>query len=81
MQLRAHVPALHVALPFAEGHAEHELPHDAGSLSARHCWPHRWKPGLQVSPHWPPPHVATPFVDGHGVHEPPHELDEESETH
>mgnify|MGYP007095798531 CR=1 FL=1 len=55
--VRPQVEPLHVAVPFAEGHARHEVPHELTAVLGTHCWPqacspvgHRHVPAEQEPP-------------------------------
>lgn len=56
-------PAVHVEEPFATvAHGVQEEPQLSTELSARHCWPQRWKPLLQVKSHVAPAQVGVAFA-------------------
>jgi hypothetical protein len=54
---------VHVEEPFATAaHGVHEEPQLSTEVSARHCWPQRWKPLLQVKSHVAPVQVGVAFA-------------------
>ena len=69
-----------VALPFVGvGHAVHDEPQFATSVSLTHVLPQRWNPALQMMPQFVPSQVAAEFAGiGHAVHDAPQRVASES---